>query len=213
MRVSLIELLLEKEVAHPTRFVETVLVSQRLQLKVAGCPWWDEAADQDKDHEMELVFEGIEEGILSLADFSAGDDEALSDFEVVFRSDVPWASRSVAAIYCETPIPKPLDIYMAVQDYLSSYCAFRSASHYFNLVDTMSLEWFVKLTQEKSFLLGKFPAEIRDLVSEHLTQQQVSFSEVAMSTEAGDDAAAKQLMVMIRTSQFFCESADAVFED
>ena len=207
MRKDLAQLLRDRPVAHPTRIIATTLEGRELRVRVVGWPWWSDHADQSRDHGMELIFDGIGDGVLEPLDFGSEHNEALEPFSVVSTHDLPWAQPRGSAIYGNAPLPKPLEVYMSVHDFLASHGAFRPAAQYLNCPDGELLGPFVQITQASSYLLGQFPPAIRDLVCAELDAQKVSFTELPVVFEKPG-----QLLVTIQRSQFFCETAEAVFE-
>jgi len=207
MRVNLAQLLHDRPVGHPTRVVAVALEGRDLRIRVVGWPWWTDHADRSLDHEIEFIFGGVGEGVLEPWDFDSEFNEALEIFSVIAADDLPWTQPRGSAIYCNAPLPKPLELYLRVHDFLASHGAFRRAWQYLNCPDTERLSPFVQVTQTSSYLLGRFPPAIRNLVCAELEAQGVSYSELPTDLEKSG-----RLLVTIQKSQFFCETAEAAFE-
>ena len=205
--MELASLLRNRSVGHPSRVVAATLEGREFRFRVVGWPWWTDSADHDRDHEIEFIFQGVGDGILEPVNFDSEHNKALEPFSVVASTDSPWAQPRVSAIYCNAPLPRPLEIYLKVHDFLASHGAFRRAWQYLNCPETEQLTPFVEITQTSSYLLGRFPPVLRDLVCAELVAQGVSYSELPVGLEYPG-----QLIVTIQMSQFFCESAEAVFE-
>lgn len=208
MRVQLLSLLRDHSVSHPSRVVGVALESRELRVRLVGWPWWLMNADRSRDHAIEFIFGGIGDGVVEPLDFDSEFNNALEPFSVVASEALPWAQSRGSAIYCNAALPKPLEVFLAVHDYLALHGAFRGAWRYLNCPDNEQLAPFIKITQANSYLLGRFPPALRDLVCAKLDAQGVSYSELPI----GLDKPGK-LLVTIQRSQFFCETAEAVFED
>lgn len=206
MRQDLGQLLRDRSVSHPSRIVATKLEGRELRVRSQGWPWWSDKADTGGTQTIEFIFGGVGDGIIELLDFDPEHD-ALEPFSVVASADVAWAQQQGTAIYCNAPLPKPLNVYLAVHDFLASQGAFRRAWQFLNCPDNERLEPFVQITQSSTYLLGRFPPAIRNVVCSELDSQGVSYSELPTTFEKP-----ARLLVTIGMSQFFCETAEAVFD-
>lgn len=206
MRQDLVQLLRDRSVGHPSRVVAATLEGCDLRVRARGWPWWSDKADTGRDHAVEFIFGGVGDGVIDLPDFDAEHD-ALEPFSVVPSDDLPWAQQNGSAVYCNAPLPKPLEVYLAVHDFLASHGAFRRAWQFLNCPDDERLAPFVQITQSSSYLLGRFPPAIRNLVCVELESQGVTYSELPTVFEKPG-----RLLVTIGMSQFFCETADAVLD-
>ena len=144
----------------------------------------------------------------AMAFLSSEFDEALEPFGVIAPDDLPWAQPRGSAIYCHASLPRPLEVYLAVHDFLATAGAFRRAVHYLNCADTELLASFIRVTQTSSYLLGRLPSAIREVVCAELDAQKVSYTELPEALEKPG-----KLLVTIQRSQFFCEHAVARFDD
>lgn len=207
MRVDLYQLLKDRSVGHPSRITSAVLADNDFVVRVRGWPWWSDNADRDRDHSIELVFGGVGCGAINPSEFDPEWDEALEPFEVIACEDLAWAQPSGSAIYCQAPLPEPLEMYMAVHDLLISYNALRDVWRYFNNPDSRQLDSFVRITRTNSYLLGQFPGKIRNVVCAKLDAQGVPYYERPTGL-----ASTGRYLVTIQNSQFFCETAHAEFE-
>jgi S-adenosylmethionine:diacylglycerol 3-amino-3-carboxypropyl transferase len=70
------------------------------------------------------------------------------------------------------------------------------------------LKSFVEITHSTSYLLGRMPPELRDLVCNELDAQRVSHNELPTKLRRSE-----LLLATIGGSQFFCETAEAEFQD
>jgi len=207
MRVDLAQLLRDRPVGHPSRVIAASLEGRDFRVRVVGWPWWTDNVDRSRDHGIEFIFRGVGDGVLEPLDFDSEFDEALEPFSVIASDDSPWAQPRGSAIYCNAPLPKPLDVYLTVHDFLASHGAFRRAWQYLNCPNREQLTPFCQITQTSSYLLGRFPPAVRNLVCAELDAQGVSYSELPTGHEKPG-----RLLVTIQRSQFFCETAEAVFE-
>lgn len=207
MRTDLAQLLRDRPVVHPARVIATALEDRELRVRVVGWPWWNGGADRNRDHAIEFIFGDVGEGALEPLDFDSDYNEALEPFSVVETDTVPWAQPYGSAIYCNAPLPRPLEVHLAVHDFLTSHGAFRRAAHYLNCRDTELLTRFIRVTQSSTYLLGRFPPTLRDIVCAELDAQKVSYSELPIALEKP-----RRLLVTIQRSQFFCETAVALFD-
>jgi hypothetical protein len=207
MRVDLLPLLRDRSVAHPSRVIGAALEGRDFRVRLVGWPWWLENADRSRDHAIEFIFGGVGDGVLEPLDFDSEFNEALENFSVIAADTLAWAQPRGSAIYCNAPLPKPLEVYLTVHDFLASHGTFRRAWQYLNCPDSEQLGPFIQITQANSYLLGRFPPAIRDLVCAQLDEQGVSYSDLPIGLEKRG-----QLLVTIQRSQFFCETAEAEFE-
>jgi hypothetical protein len=207
IRLDLLRLLRDRAVVHPSRIVGATLKGGAFSVQVVGYPWWIDRADASRDHGVEFIFSGVSEGVLEPVDFGSESDEALEDFNFVQANDVPWAQPRGSEIYCNGALPQPLQVYLKVHDFLASHGSFRQAWQYLNFAGSEQLSPFIQITQTNSFLLGRFPPSLRNVVCAELDAQGVSYSE--LPTVFGNIG---RLLVTIDRSQFFCETADAVFQ-
>jgi hypothetical protein len=207
MRLELTQLLRERQVIHPSRVVRAALEGRDFLVHVVGYPWWADGADPSRDHDVQFVFGGVSDGYIEPVDFDSGFDEALENFSAVSINDVPWAQPRGSEIYCNGALLQPLALYAKVHDFLASHGSFRRAWRFLNIPESEQLSPFIEMTQTSSYLLGRFPPALRDVVCAELEAQGVSYSE--LPTVLGN---AGELLVTIEKSQFFCDTAHVVFE-
>lgn len=207
MRVDLLALLRKRSVCHPSHIIGAALENHDFRVRIVGDPWWSENSDRSRDHAIEFIFGGVGEGVLEPLDFDSEFSEALEPFNVIASDTLPWAQPRGSEIYCNAPLPKPLEVYLTVHDFLASHGTFRRAWQYLNCPEGEQLGPFIQITQANSFLLGRFPPVIRDLVCAQLDAQGVPYSDLPIGLEK-----LGKLLVTIQRSQFFCETAVAVFE-
>jgi hypothetical protein len=209
MRTNLIPLLRDRRVCHPSRIVSAAITKPReLQIRVSGHPWWKDGADHTRDHDITLIFRGLGEGILDLFDFKFEDNEALDYFSVEEAVNVPWARADGHQIYCSAPLPRPMDVYVLVHDFLVSHGAFMRAEQFLNCGNTELLGNFFEITKSDSYLVATAPPAIGSLICRELDTQGVRHNEIpARVAQPG------LLLVQIIASRFFCEIAEAEFEE
>jgi hypothetical protein len=207
MRVDLTQLLRDRPVVHPSRIVSMTLNDRELCVRVTGYPWWEDRAEKGRNGSIEFIFGDVTDGVLDPLDFEFEFDEALEIFSVSATSDLPWAQPQGSAIYCNAPLRHPTPVYLIVHDFLASQGAFRRAWQYLNCPESEQLTPFIQITQSSSYLLGRFPLAIQNLVCGELDAQGVSYSAIPIALEKPG-----RLLVTFQKSQFFCETAEATFE-
>lgn len=206
MRVNLIELLRDQSVAHPSRIVATTLQDGNLRIHLVGWPWWMNHADQNEERGIEFIFSDVGDGIIEPLSFASDDDEALENFSVVPSAKLEWEKLCGTEIYCNAPVPRAFELWAVVHDFLASQGTFRTTQEFFNCSDGGTLNSFLQLTRSNSYLLGRFPLAIRNLVCAELNAQEVSYTELPTTFRKP-----AQLLVIIGRSQFFCDRAEALF--
>ncbi len=207
MQIELAKLLRERAIEHPSRLVSAGFDGRDLRLVAAGWPWWNEKADRGRDHQIEFLFQGVSNGNISLADFHPQLDEALEEFSITTNDMVSWAASEWSDIYCYGPLLTPMNTYAAVHDFLVSEGAHEQASDYLNCPDNR-LGAFLEIVQKSSYLLGRFPAALGNVVRAQLDAQRVPYSELPWARPNTYE----RLLVTIAGSQFWCEQAIAFFE-
>ena len=124
------------------------------------------------EREITFTFGGLGDGILELLDF-VPDDEALESFSVEEAINVPWAHPRGFAIYCSAPLPKPMDVYRTVHDFLVFQGASWRAEQFLNCGNSQLFKTFVEISQSSSYLLGQVPPALCELVCKELDAQRV----------------------------------------
>jgi len=132
-------------------------------------------------------------------------DEALEDFEIGLTSTLDWAQPNQFNIYCSAPLPQPLTVYTAVENYLLTARASRKPGDFLNGADR--LDEYLKITASMGYLLATGPASIHDLVVRELHAQSVPHTVLATIGKAEG-----RLFVRFGCSTFFCETALAEFD-
>lgn len=207
MRRDLAKLLQERRVGHPTRIRQAVVTPDReLLVSAFGWPWWLDHADSSRDHDIELRFGEIGEGMLDLWSFDRNEYEVLEPFSVVEAVTVPWVGSEGSQIYCSAPIPRPMDVYLRVHEFLSVSGSFRRPEHYLNAPGG-SVAAFAQIAQSSSFFLAHAPPALARLLREELGAQGVPHNLLAARS-----APSGRLLVTMGCSQFFCETALAEFD-
>jgi hypothetical protein len=171
---------------------------------VAGWPWWDDALDKSTDHKIELLFGGLGYGFLGTRDFDFEETEALEVFEVVETASLAWAQAEGSAIYCQAPLPRPLDIFAKIHDFLWPYAGVSRPGHFLNCGDSESLATFIERTKSNSYLVANAPPVLRDIICSELAAQGVPYNELPVRLQP-----CGRLLVTLARSQFFCETAEA----
>jgi hypothetical protein len=127
---------------------------------------------------------------------------------MVQAEDLPWAQHCISDVYCSTPIPRPLEIYLIVSEYLLNQQALFRPYHFLQIGEYGSLSYFLNHhTQSNGYRLGRFPKSIHSLICAELDVQGVRYSEVARNQTKNE-----RLFVTIEETKFFCRSAEAIFE-
>lgn len=206
MENDLIDLLRARRIVHPTRIAAVQIEHRQLRLTITGTPWWRDAA-RSQEEQITFSFDGVGEGLLdpeTLLDME--EDEALEVISVSPLSQEGWADKGARYdTYCTEPLPKPMSLYAAVEDYLWSADVPRTARDYLNVPDG-SLSRFCAIATTSSFLLARAPQEIHRIVLEELQRQKVSYN-VLTNEQRPDD----RLLVRIGGSRFICSRATAQF--
>ena len=159
---------------HPTRLVSTSISQGCLRVAVRGFPWWRHVSDSQDEQLIEFLFEGLANGQLSIEDFgnaSKDQDEVLETFEVCSLSELDWAQPSGFEI-CSGPLGIPLNLYLRVHDFLGAVDAYREPSEFVNY-PSGQLAQFVKITSSNSYLVGRGPKSILEIVCSELDEQRV----------------------------------------
>jgi len=201
MRLSLIELLRERPIVHPTTIVRAVLEPDVLTVSVEGCAWW---LDSQSLGRLTLAFRGLGPGSIDLELVSAY-DEALEDLAVNAVADVDWARSPALSIFCYAPLPDPGELYRKVQDYLAAIQAYVSVADILNSAET--LRGFEMLASSPSFMVARCSEGLRALICDELKAQGVQHNVVRVH-----DPQDTGFVVTLAASIFRCEEAWAEFE-
>lgn len=200
MRRSLIELLAERQIVHPTRIERATIRNACLEVVTSGYPWW-RSGEKLSESMLVLSFDGLSDGTLSVR--VTGNnvyDEALEDFSIRSLKSIDWAQQHSHVIYCSGPLPNPAALYAKLQDYLQSRGAFRDVSDYLN--EGHSLRAFSTMTANASYCLGRCSAPVFQLLSEELTAQRVPHILVENPSPPEE-----RLWVRLDGSDFLCTDA------
>ncbi len=201
MRRDLYELLSRNPIVHPTRIEQAILRGRTLTLNVSGYRWWASAyEDRSEGGTINLVFDRLERGAIQTDELDLEDDEALEDFEILKVEDTPWAQACDWSIYCSGPIDDPAAVFSVAQSYHAQHEAFLPLGHFLNHGETLAR--FVGLARSTSFLLGRLPAEFRDLLCAELDRQGVPHNVLRTPTDTEPN-----LIVRLGASAFFCGEA------
>lgn len=204
MKTDLLDLLLQTEIVHPTRIVAVEARHHELRITIAGYPWW-RGTEGGEEEQIVFTFEGVEEGLLdaeTLLDME--EDEALEVFRVSSLSGEGWANEGTSySTYCSEPLPHPLRLYAAVEDYLWEAGAPRSARDYLNVPEG-SLSRYCELARASSFLVAEAPQRLHIIITTELLRQNVRHNVLT------SERPLKQgLFVQIGGTNFMCERATA----
>jgi hypothetical protein len=165
-------------------------------------PYQDHACERRID----LIFQGVGKGHLDPTDFASADDKDFEHLEIAEISQVPWVQQNGTAIFCIAPIPKPLELYFVIHDFLIAQGSMRTAEHYLN--SRGDSRHFRRVVQSQAYLLGNFPPPLRDVVVAELRAQGVPHTEQPTEFDRPGN-----LLVRFQQSWFFCASAEAEFDD
>jgi len=203
--VNLVDLIAARPIVHPTRIASFKLVGDVATLALKGASWWGENR-AEIDGEIEFRFEGVTCGSIDLWALSDPEwDEALDMFHMERTSDLPWAQPSTVSIFCNGSIPRPLDVYTCVQNYLLDVKALRSPSDILNGGDRLS--WFLEVARSPVHQLAIAPPVIADLIISELNDQGVPHT-----VTFPQGGAIALILVRIGDHGFFCERATADFD-
>jgi hypothetical protein len=204
MLVEVLQLLSERQIVHPSRIVSSTIAAGEFQLSIEGHPWWRHSPSQDEGRII-FRFSGVTEGELHLTTLLDDDNEALEGFEISLTSELDWAQPDQFSIYCSMPLPRPLVMYTAVEDYLITSRASRTTADFLN--GATSLNRFLQITSSRGYQLATGPASIRDLVVRELDAQSIRHTVINTTGRSKG-----RLFVRLGCSGFFCEAALAEFE-
>ena len=152
MRVNLQQLLRDRGVVNPTRVQETTFREDELRIRLMGPAWWTPYQDHACERRIDLIFQGVGEGHLDPTDFASADDKDFEHLEIAEISQVPWVQQNGTAIFCSAPIPKPLELYFVIHDFLIAQGSMRTAEHYLN--SRGDSRHFRRVVQSQAYLLG-----------------------------------------------------------
>lgn len=201
MRRSLIELLAERQIAHPTRIERATIQNACLEVVTSGYPWWRNAEQPSEEGTLVLIFDGLSDGTLSVSvTASDGSEEDLEDFAVYPLASIDWAQPQSHAIYCSGPLMDPVALYQRLEDYLYEHGAFKHVSDYLN--NGYSLRAFSEMTAKMSYCLGHCPASVLEILSEELKAQHVPYTVIAHTCRPEN-----RLWVRLNGSDFLCADA------
>jgi len=204
-KVNLVDLIAVRPIVNPTRITSFKLVGDVASFALQGASWWGEN-QANINGKIEFRFEGVTSGSIDLWALSDPEwDEALDTFHMERTSDLPWAQPSTVSIFCNGSIPRPLDVYTCVQNYLLDVKALRSPSDILNGGDRLS--WFLEVARSPVHQLAVAPPAIADLIIGELNDQGVPYT---VTFPPGSGIA--PILVRIGDQGFFCERATAEFD-
>ena len=210
MRVELVELMRRRELCHPSRY--TLLRSycdSALQIEVTGYPWWLANPENVSGKKITFHIEGITDICLNRDVFGADPcEEDLESIDVRPLSEHDWAKGMHGKVYCSAPLVNPLDVYASAHDFLLSINCPYGPERYLNMGEFGSLDEFVAIASENSFLLCSGPEMIRQKACGVLEDQGSEFNVVV-----GEDLSGGLFCVQFSGSHIICRSAHAIFED
>ena len=207
MIVRAIQLLRSREIVHPSRIAGITAYDRKVRVEVAGYPWWLAEADRGHEATITFTFEGITGGWLDPTTiFDFDDDEALEVFEIDKLSDHGWALPKEHEIFCSAPMREPLALLECVEDYLWKNDALLTARDFLNLPEGL-FSRFREITAGNSYLVGRGPESLRQIICAELLRQDVEHNIVSHSIESKD-----LLLIRLGGSQFVCENAIAEFD-
>lgn len=205
MVVDAIQLLSERQIAHPSRVVSSSMEDGEFRLSIAGYPWWRSQVEDDEG-KISFQFSGVTHGQLNLTALLDHEwIEALEEFEISLTSTLDWARSNQFEIYCSAPLIRPLAVYAIIEDYILTSRALRTPGDYLNGADRLSQ--FLEFTASSGYLLATGPETIRNLVVSELEAQSIPHT--VIETKGHPEG---RLFVRLAGSAFFCETAVAEFE-
>jgi hypothetical protein len=207
MIVRAIQLLRAREIVHPSRIAGITAYDRKVRVEIAGYPWWLDETARGHEATITFTFEGIAEGWLDPTTiFNFDDDEALEVFVIDMLIDHEWALPHNHEVFCSAPMPDPLALFERVQDYLWRNDAFLTARDILNLPEGL-LSRFRAITAGNSYLVGRGPESVRQIICAELLRQDVAHNVVSHILEPKE-----LLLVRLGGSQFVCENAMAEFD-
>jgi len=207
--VDLLSLLEKYPISHPSSLVKIEAdQSGRVSITIKGTQWWKGKSELGHDKEIIFVFEGVSDGFLDVDLFDDAWNECLESFCIFKTKECEWLAEDGFAIYCSSPLPEPLEIFVIVHDYLKKFDADISPVVFLNAGDFGYLADFKKITSSTSYLLGKVPPVLCGLIEEDLARQGVKYNKLGIGLRNN-----RTLLVQFGRNSFFCDSAMATFED
>lgn len=205
MVINAMDLLRGREIVHPSRIVSSTLADGEFRLSLTGYPWWRDQPGND-DSRIGLRFSGVTSGSLDVKMLLANwDDEWLEEFEIELTSRLDWANPDQFGIYCSAPLPNPIAVYTAVENYIFASRALRTPGDYLN--GAGSLGTFLENASSCGYLLATGPEPIRSIVVAELESQSVRHTVHKTKRHAEGP-----LLVRLQGSAFFCGTALAEFD-
>jgi hypothetical protein len=210
MRVELRELLRSRPICHPSRIVSASIEAGTLWIVMRGYPWWLGTSGHADEQTIVFLLEGLAGGMLRIEDVGDAyrdDDEALETFEAHSLVDLDWAQPSRFAIYCSDALKDPLSLYRRVHDYLDDVDAYRTPGDFLNY-PSKRLAQFIQITSSGSYLVGRGPECVRNIICAELETQGVRYNviESQINPTLG-------MLIRLGTSDILCASAFAEFDE
>lgn len=210
MRIDLVELLRTRTIAHPSRIVtiESRCASE-VRIAITGFPWWLENPPTDKDGQITFHFVGITDGTLDAEIFQSDPfNEDLEYFDVRPLTELEWSKGAHCDVYCNGPLPRSLNVYATLHEYLQSVDCPYGPERYLNMGDGGSLRELSEIATSKSFHLCRGPETICDVVSAEIEKIGTGFNVIK-----GKESSSGLIFVRIAQSHLICQSAFAIFDD
>jgi len=205
MVIDTIQLLREREIVFPCRIVSSILADREFRVTVEGYPWWRDQAG-DAQSQITFRFAGVSNGNLDLnALLDHEEHEWLEQFEIELTSTLEWANPDQFGIYCSAPLPNPIAVYTAVENYIFASRAPRTPGDYLN--GAHRLGSFLEIATSSGYLLATGPEPIRSIVVAELESQSVRHTVHETKRHAES-----RLLVRLQGSAFFCGAALAEFD-
>jgi len=200
MVIDVIELLNEHKIVFPCRIVSSSMADGEFRLLVEGYPWWRDEAGEGEG-KISFRFSGVTNGNLDLrALLDHEEDEGLEEFEIELTSTLDWAQPNQFSIYCSAPLPNPIAVYTAVENYIFASRALRTPGDYLN--GAFRLSTFLEIATSSGYLLATGPEPIRSIVVAELKSQSVRHTVLETKRHAEG-----RLLVRLQGSAFFCATA------
>ena len=119
MRAELVELLRTREIRHPSRSVRLESdCAWDLSVELSGYPWWLANPQSRCDGSLTPHFEGITDGVLHSDLFHADPFyEDLGSLEARPLTEYRWARGAHCNLFCSTPLPDALGVYVKLHDF------------------------------------------------------------------------------------------------
>lgn len=212
MRIDLLDLFDTREIVNPSTIAKIELEAGSIKATVFGYPWWRSPKGRPNEGTLTMTFQGIEYALIDHGTLIYDFEDHLDIFWGGSWNALPWRQGASGSIYCNRPIPDPVAVFVAVENYLSEQtCPFGPEEFLHSYGGDGFLTSFKNLVESPGYYLGGGPAPICHLICAELDRQGVTYK-LHGATGENDDP---ELQYFSLTGQTFivCEKAFAEFDD